>query len=434
MSIDCLDSPYGPIPSKFRCSKLEDLCVGGSGVQTGPFGSQLHQEDYVPIGTPIITVEHLGENRILHQDLPMVSDEDLKRLDRYALQEGDIVFSRVGSVDRRSLTRKEETGWLFSGRCLRVRPNKDLIDPEYLSWFFGLPAFREYIRQIAVGATMPSLNTKILSEVPIYYPALPEQRAIARILGSLDDKIELNRCMNETLESIARAIFKSWFVDFDPVQAKAEGREPAGMDAETAALFPDSFEETEMGMVPKGWMVKTIGDVLDLAYGKALKEDCRMPGKIPVYGSNGQVGWHNEKIADGPGIIVGRKGNPGTVTWSQPDFFSIDTTFYVQPKSLCKSMFYLFFSLRKQNLSSLGADSAVPGLNRNLAYMSKMLVPSWMVLEAFNKHIELIYELIYVNDQQSHNIADIRDLLLLKLISGEIQVKNMKNAMIEEIG
>lgn len=421
MSIECLDSPYGPIPSSFNCSKLEDLCVSESGVQTGPFGSQLHQEDYVPFGTPIITVEHLGENRILHRELPMVSDVDLKRLDRYVLQEGDIVFSRVGSVDRRALTRKEETGWLFSGRCLRVRPNKNLIDPEYLSWFFGLPTFKEYIRQIAVGATMPSLNTRLLSEVPIYYPALPEQHAIAHILGSLDGKIELNRLMNETLEAIARAIFKSWFVDFDPVKAKAEDREPAGMDAETAALFPDSFEETELGMVPNGWMVKTIGDILELAYGKALIEENRIAGDIPVFGSNGQVGWHNEKLVKGPGIIVGRKGNPGIVTWSSTDFFSIDTTFYVILKSLCNSMHYVFYSLRLQDLASLGADSAVPGLNRNLAYMNTMVVPSPKILEKFDKLIAILKALVNANDIQSYNLSAIRDSILPKLLSGEIK-------------
>ena len=192
------ESVYGMFWCDFLEASLGSLCDDVNGIQTGPFGSQLHQRDYVPTGTPIITVEHLGENRIIHQDMPYVSDNDRDRLSKYTLREGDIVFSRVGSVDRRALVREIEDGWLFSGRCLRVRPDATKVNPKYLSYFFGLPAFQEHIRSIAVGATMPSLNTGILSAVPILVPPLPEQRAIAHVLGTLDDKIELNRRMNET--------------------------------------------------------------------------------------------------------------------------------------------------------------------------------------------------------------------------------------------
>ena len=127
------------------------------------------------------------------------------------------------------------------------------FDPGFLSWFFGLPSFQEHIRQIAVGATIPSLNTKILGDVTIYCPpSLKEQQAIACILGALDDKIELNRRMNQTLEAMARALFKSWFVDFDPVHAKATGEQPPGLKPELAALFPDEFVESELREIPRG--------------------------------------------------------------------------------------------------------------------------------------------------------------------------------------
>jgi len=128
-------------------------------VQTGPFGSQLHKKDYVDIGTPIITVEHLGDNRIIHSNLPRVSEKDRLRLRKYWMQQGDIIFSRVGSVDRSVYVHKQENGWLFSGRCLRVRVNDTNLDSRFLSFFLGLESVKEHIRQIAVGATMPSLNT-----------------------------------------------------------------------------------------------------------------------------------------------------------------------------------------------------------------------------------------------------------------------------------
>ena len=161
------NTPYGPISTSLTKARLADLCDGRFGIQTGPFGSQLHQSDYVLSGCPIVTVEHLGENRLIHEAIPQVSDSDLARLSKYTLRPGDIVFSRVGSVDRRALVTNMEDGWLFSGRCLRVRPDVQKIDSAYLSYCFGLPAFKEYIRSIAVGATMPSLNTQILSDVSV---------------------------------------------------------------------------------------------------------------------------------------------------------------------------------------------------------------------------------------------------------------------------
>src|ERR1035437_4886017 len=235
--------------SEWKQVKLVDVCVD-KGVQTGPFGSQLHQKDYVGIGTPIITVEHLGDNKITTQNLPRVSQDDKERLSKYLLKEGDIVFSRVGSVDRSSYVRKEQDGWLFSGRCLRVRPDKNKIDPYYLSAYFGLPSFKEYVRSIAVGATMPSLNTFLLKNVPIILPPMEQQEFISRNARAIDDKIELNQRMNETLEAMAQALFKSWFVDFGPLRVKPQGRKPEGMDAATAALFPAVF--TENG-IPEGW-------------------------------------------------------------------------------------------------------------------------------------------------------------------------------------
>ena len=188
------DTAYGLINADFAENRLADLCNPVTGIQTGPFGSQLHKKDYVPVGTPIITVEHLGENRILHEGVPCVSEKDRLRLSKYWLRKGDIVFSRVGSVDRRALVRDGEGGWLFSGRCLRVRPNSNYIDAAFLSYFFGLPAFKEHIRAVAVGATMPSLNTQILSDISVPHPeSLEEQRSIAHVLRTLDDKVELNR-------------------------------------------------------------------------------------------------------------------------------------------------------------------------------------------------------------------------------------------------
>ena len=167
-------------------------------IQTGPFGSQLHKEDYVTVGTPIVTVEHLGNRVFTEQNLPMVSDTDKERLNKYVLKKGDIVFSRVGSVDRCSYVDAAHDGWMFSGRCLRVRPNEEL-DTLFLYYYFCLEETKQFVRNIAVGATMPSINTKLLGEVPITYPDIDTQRKTAQVLATIDDRIENNSKINDNL-------------------------------------------------------------------------------------------------------------------------------------------------------------------------------------------------------------------------------------------
>ena len=167
-------------------------------IQTGPFGSQLHKEDYVEIGTPIVTVEHLGKRVFSEQNLPLVSEADKQRLSKYLLAEGDIVFSRVGSVDRCSYVDSSHDGWLFSGRCLRVRPSAE-VWPLYLYYYFCLEDTKQFVRNIAVGATMPSINTKLMGEVPIGFPQMEDQQRIASLLSAIDSKIETNEKINDNL-------------------------------------------------------------------------------------------------------------------------------------------------------------------------------------------------------------------------------------------
>ena len=294
-------------------------------------------------------------------------------------------------------------------------------------------AFQPFIRAVieyalpellaqATGSTFPNVSAHQLAAIP--YPELDEneQRAAAQFLGSIDDKIELNRRMNETLEEMARALFKSWFVDFDPVRAKMEGRDP-GLPTPLADLFPDRLVDSELGEIPEGWKAKGLGDLLVLAYGKALKADSRQhDGDVPVYGSNGQVGWHDERLVRGPGIVVGRKGNPGIVMWVNTDFFCIDTTFYVIAKGSCNSLHFLLHALTHQDLPSIAADSAVPGLNRNLAYMNRQVVPSEEIIGYFDTYVGPLFSQGACLRKEAQTLTSLRDALLPKLISGDIRV------------
>lgn len=181
-------------------------------IQTGPFGSQLHKEDYVADGTPIVTVEHLGNKMFSEQNLPRVSNTDKNRLKKYVLKQGDIVFSRVGSVDRCSCVDQKHDGWMFSGRCLRVRPTSE-IDSEYLYYYFCLEETKQFVRNISVGATMPSINTKLLGEVVVTFPELEQQKRISGILSAIDSKIEVNQKINDNLQQQAMALYAEMFLN-----------------------------------------------------------------------------------------------------------------------------------------------------------------------------------------------------------------------------
>ena len=263
------------------------------------------------------------------------------------------------------------------------------------------------------------LNTEEIKSIRVKLPALPEQQAIAHVLGTLDDKIELNRRMNRTLEEMARAIFQDWFVDFGPTRAKMEGQEPY-LPPELWDLFPDQLVDSELGEIPEGWEIKPLGEIIELAYGKALKAGDRKGGTVPVYGSNGQVGWHDEKLVSGPGIVVGRKGNPGKVAWSHDDFFPIDTAFYVVPESPDPAFHFLYYALTNQDLPSIAADSAVPGLNRNLAYMNDQLVPKRSFMEIYDRYVEALFTRKHLLNKESHELTLLRDTLLPRLVSGEL--------------
>lgn len=173
------------LPDSWRVLKLADVAK----VKTGPFGSSLHESDYVLIGTPILTVEHLGARGLTRQNLPLVAESDVRRLAAYKCRTGDILFSRVGSVDRNALVSSHENGWLFSGRLLRVRVTDSKILPEFLSYQMADEKFKNRVRAVAVGQTMPSLNTQILNNLPIFLPSLSEQQQITEALSDADSAI-----------------------------------------------------------------------------------------------------------------------------------------------------------------------------------------------------------------------------------------------------
>ena len=371
-------------------------------VQTGPFGSQLHNEDYVLDGIPIVTVEHLGNRKFTTQNLPRVSSADKERLMKYVAQEGDVIFSRVGSVDRCSYVSAHEHGWLFSGRCLRVRP-KEGVDPLFLYYFFTQESTKQEIRNVAVGATMPSINTKLLSDIAVSLPPLSEQKLISSILSAIDDKIELNNRINHNLEEQAQALYKSWFVDFEPFK-----------DGE--------FVESELGMIPKGWQLKNLNDLIEIKYGKDHKN--LSPGEYPVYGSGGVMRFVEKYLYSGESVLIPRKGTLNNVMYVNGPFWSVDTMFYSVERipNVAKYCFQILLGI---DLSMMNAGSAVPSMTTDILNSIKVVLPDSSVLDSYNSLLTSLFQTIDFNRTENHSLTHSRDIILPKLMSGELKIDEL---------
>jgi type I restriction enzyme S subunit len=299
-----------------------------------------------------------------------------------------------------------------------------------------------------IGGAQPSLKVPHLLEIEIPLLPLPQQRSIARVLSVFDDKIELNRRINHTLEEMARALFKSWFVDFDPVTAKAEGRAPFGMNAETASLFPAEFEETEEGSIPKGWKVGTLKQIAEVN-SDSIRNDYshREINYIDISSveSGHLIGMTNMEIQNAPSRAR-RLVKHGDTIWScvRPNRKSylfiqhpaanvvVSTGFAVlSPKIPSTSFVYLWVTTDDfvDYLTANAEGSAYPAVRPESFERASVVIPPDDVLIAFEKIVKPLFELRYQNAVQMQNLAATRDALLPKLMSGELRVKQAEKVI-----
>jgi type I restriction enzyme S subunit len=250
---------------------------------------------------------------------------------------------------------------------------------------------------------MASLNQDIVGRIEIPLAPISHQRKIVEVLSAYDELIENNSRRIEILEEMAQAIYREWFVEF---------RYPGHKGV--------PLVHSELGPIPEGWAARSLQDVIELAYGKALKSGDRRGGPVPVFGSGGVVGSHDVPLVNGPGIVVGRKGNVGSVHWSDDSFFPIDTTFYVKTDL---PMAYAYYMLCDAEF--IDSHAAVPGLSREQAYGLNCLVPDRQVVEKFGVVVGQIFALRKVLEESNRNLLETRDLLLPRLVSGEIDVSEL---------
>lgn len=387
-----MSEPLFAVPEEWEVTTLGRICAAGGGsIQTGPFGSQLHASTYVPIGIPSVMPQNIGDNIINEDGIARISEADADRLSNFLLNKGDIVHSRRGDVTRRALVKEEQQGWLCGTGCIRVRIG-DKADSRFVSYYLGHPKAREWIRRHAVGATMPNLNTKILSALPLVLPPRQVQHAISDLLGTLDDKIVVNNRI-----------------------------------ATTSADFLQTLSRSVPNKVHRHVKLR---DLIELNYGKALKASDRTPGRVPVFGGNGISGAHDRALVAGPGIIVGRKGaNAGSVSWSGVDFWPIDTAFYVTPKSPLLPLEFLFLLLQTVDFRGEVGDSAIPGLNRDIALSIKVSIPHEEDVRELSQQVRHHLKLQEQVKDESRVLVELRDALLPKLMSGQIRVKDAEKVV-----
>ncbi len=321
-----------------------------------------------------LSAKNVTKSGFQFQETLFINETKDRELRAGKLKYGDIVLTTrgtVGNVAYYDNNNPYKHIRINSGMII-IRADNKLWNPKFLYFILKSELLKEQIINLISGSAVPQLPARDIRKfiLPVINRSL--QNKITNIISDINDKVNLNIEINQTLEKMSQTLFKSWFVDFDPVidnaldagnpipealQARAELRQKVRnstdfkpLPAEIRSLFPSEFEETELGWVPGGWETNRLENILELAYGKALKKTERIEGDYPVYGSGGVDGSHNEFLVKGPGIIVGRKGTVGSLYWENKDFYPIDTVFYVKPKKYF-SLVYCY-----QLLKTLGLE------------------------------------------------------------------------------
>lgn len=313
---------------------------------------------------------------------------------------GDVLFSNIRTYFKKVWLADRHGGASADVIIFRPRDTNEVAS-QYLYYVLSSDSFIESTVTASKGTKMPRGDKDAMLRYTMPLPLLPIQRCIAGILSAYDELIENNQRRIRILEEMARSLYREWFVHF-----RYPGHESLPL------------VDSPLGQIPQGWEVKKLGDMIDLNYGKALKKEDRRDGEYPVFGSSGVVGTHDTALVKGPGIIVGRKGNVGSVFWCDNDFFVIDTAYFVTSSIPLRFLFYVL-----PTLNFINSDAAVPGLSRNQAYTLEVLVPPASLLEKFCELAGTFEHQAATLQRQTANLRRTRDLLLPRLLSGQIDIE-----------
>lgn len=377
----------------WEIAKLGDI---SKNIQTGPFGSQLHQSDYSECGIPVVMPKDLVGGKISEESIARVDKTHVERLCRHKIEVGDILYSRRGDVGRCAHVTKKEEGWLCGTGCLRVTIDSEKADSRFVFFQLQHPDTVGWVEKHAVGATMLNLNTTILSSVPIRLPALEIQKRIADILSAYDDLIENNQKQIKLLEEAAQRLYKEWFVDL---------------------RFPGHENTKIVDGVPEGWHWGLLQELINVNYGKDHKK-APESGDVSVYGSGGLMRKCNKSLFSGEAVLIPRKGSLNNIMYVDETFWTVDTMFYATMKQPHTAIFVYFF-VKSFDMYSMNIGAAVPSMTTKILDAMNVLIPKDEILGKFDKQAKVCFDKIKTLQRQNEQLRKARDLLLPKLMSGE---------------
>jgi type I restriction enzyme S subunit len=354
---------------------------------------------YVEAGTALIRSQNVYNGEFAYQGLAFLGDSEAEALRGVTVRSGDVLLNITGdSVARCCATPEDVLPARVNQHVAIIRPQPDALIARFLAYYLISPFMQETMLSMAGGGgTRKALTKEMIERFSVPKPPLDHQERIVAVLAAYDDLIDNNRRRIKLLEDSVRLLFDEWFARL---------------------RFPGHELAAVADGVPVGWTREPLGASVVLRYGKALKaEDRSADGDVPVYGSSGVVGTHDKAMVTGPAIIVGRKGNVGSVFWCARDFWPIDTVYFVDAPT---SDLYLYYALR--NMHFISTDVAVPGLNRDFAYSRPLLSPPAELRARFLEVAGPIHQQIDTLAAMNEKLRTARDLLLPRLMSGELTV------------
>ena len=375
-------------------------------IQTGPFGSQLHQSDYSEFGTPVVMPKDIVNGKIHVSSIARVESHHVERLSRHKISEGDILYSRRGDVGKCAYTDNSQKGWLCGTGCLRVTIDTSKALPKFVFFQLQKKDTIGWIEKHAIGATMLNLNTSILSNVPIELPPFATQQRIATILSRYDSLIENYQKQIKLLEESAQRLYKEWFIDL---------------------RFP-GYENTKIvDGVPEGWVKKCVDSIYSIKYGKNLSTKLiEEKGDYPVYGANGVIGYYSEANCNEQVVLITSRGNgSGDVLMTyHKEAFITNNSFIVTPLEeylYCQLPFTYHF-LKCANFRNVRTGAAQPQLTNQSIHTIDVILPTKDVIMEFCKKTDSNNSLIINLKDDIRHLTEARDRLLPKLMSGEKKV------------
>ncbi|RAS60452.1 type I restriction enzyme S subunit [Vibrio diazotrophicus] len=423
----------------FELTTLGEIALGSNGAVDGPFGSNLKASSYTESGIPVIRGSNLslGLDEFKSDEFVYVGDDTYSRLARSECLPQDIIFTKKGTLGQTGFVPQEPyPSYLISSNQMRLRVDPAKANPKYVYYWVSSKKAIDKIRGESEHTGVPKINLDYLKKFPISLPSVSYQNSAVEILDNLNNKIALNTQTNQTLEQMAQAIFKSWFVDFDPVKAKMNGEQPEGMDAATASLFPEKLVESKLGLIPEGWDASSMGEHFNITMGQSPKgETYNEDGEgIAFFQGRRDFGFRYpdvrvyttdpKRYAKAGDTLISVRAPVGDKNMAAIDCCIGRGVAAIKHRSQSRSFTYAFVSHIEKKLGDSGSSGTVfSSINQNELKKVSFVAPPQELIEAFHKFVDPIDQKIEVLSGEIKSLSAMRDTLLPKLLSGEIELE-----------